>query len=70
MPVILMSDHYDLWLDPRIQGTAAVLDLLRPLDASLMRSYPVSARVNTVGNDDPKCSAPIELITGTANLFE
>jgi len=35
-------------------------ELLKPLDARLMRCYPVSARINHVANDDEECSTPIE----------
>ena len=61
MPVILTRDDYDLWLDPGMQDTAAVSDLLRPLDARLMRCYPVSSRVNQVQNDDEECSRRVTL---------
>jgi putative SOS response-associated peptidase YedK len=37
---------------------AAASDLLKPHDARLMRCYPVSTRINHVGNDDEACSAP------------
>ena len=61
MPVILDSDSYDLWLDTGMRGAAAASDLLKPCDARLMRCYPVSRRINHVGNDDEACSAPVEL---------
>lgn len=70
MPVILAPEHYDLWLDPRVQTPSAVESLLTPFDAGSMRSYPVSTRVNTVVNDDPECSAPIQLVAETLNLFD
>ena len=46
MPVILDPDSYDLWLDPGMSNVGEVSNLLRPYDARLMRSYPVSARIN------------------------
>lgn len=60
MPVILDPGNYDVWLDPGFSDTAAVSELLRPYDARLMRSYPVSARVNHVANDDAGCSARVD----------
>lgn len=69
MPVILHVDHYDRWLDPGMLDAEAVMALLRPHDASLMRRYPVSKRVNIVLNDDPECSAPVELPATTGSLF-
>jgi hypothetical protein len=34
-----------------------------------MRCYPVSARVNSVVNDDAECSARIEIVQPQAQLF-
>jgi putative SOS response-associated peptidase YedK len=69
MPVILDRDSYDLWLDPGMQDASAASDLLKPLDAQRMRSYPVSARINHVANDDKECSAPVELAQIQAGFF-
>jgi putative SOS response-associated peptidase YedK len=60
MPVILDRDNYDLWLDPGMKDAKVVAELLKPFDARLMRSYPVSSRVNSVANDDAACSTPIQ----------
>jgi putative SOS response-associated peptidase YedK len=62
MPVILAPDNYDLWLDPGFGDAAALSELLRPYDARLMRSYPVSARVNSVVNDDLQCAARVDIV--------
>ena len=59
MPVILPPANYDLWLDPGFRDVATA-EMMKPFDAGLMRRYPVSARVNSVTNDDPECSEPIE----------
>jgi putative SOS response-associated peptidase YedK len=61
MPVILDPDSYDLWLDPGMNNVTAATDLLKPYNARLMRCYPVSTRINHVGNDDPECAALVEL---------
>lgn len=61
MPVILDAESYDLWLDPGMIDTEVVCELLKPYDASRMRCYPVSSRVNYVGNDDEECSRPVEI---------
>jgi putative SOS response-associated peptidase YedK len=60
MPVILEPQSYDLWLDPGMQNVQVVSEFLKPYDARLMRSYPVSSRVNHVANDDEECSRPVE----------
>jgi putative SOS response-associated peptidase YedK len=61
MPVILNRADYDLWLDPGMKNVNALSEMLKPYDASAMRSYPVSNRVNHVANDDAECAKPIEL---------
>jgi hypothetical protein len=40
---------------------AAASELLKPYDARLMRATRISTRINHVANDDPECSAPVEL---------
>jgi putative SOS response-associated peptidase YedK len=70
MPVILSPEHYDRWLDPGMQDVATAVSLLQPFDANLMRRYPVSTRVNAVANDDPGCSAPVDLPAAPATLFD
>ncbi len=69
MPVILDPDDYDLWLDPGMKNTDAVSEMLKPFDACLMRSYPVSNRVNHTANDDEACSTPVKLIESQKRLF-
>jgi putative SOS response-associated peptidase YedK len=69
MPVILDPDSYDLWLDPGMRDVAAASELLKPFDARLMRSYPVSTRINHVANDDEECCVPVELARIQNRLF-
>ncbi len=69
MPGILHPDWYDLWLDPGMKNVDAVYELLKPYDARQMRSYPVSSRINHVGNDDEECSAPVESAQTQDRLF-
>jgi putative SOS response-associated peptidase YedK len=69
MPVILHRDSYDVWLDPGMQNAAAISELLKPYDAKLMRSYPVSTRINHVVNDAEECSLPVELAQVQNRLF-
>jgi len=58
MPVILRQDNYDLWLDPGFKDGQALSAFLAPFDASLMRRFPVSTRINATANDDPDCVVP------------
>jgi putative SOS response-associated peptidase YedK len=69
MPVILDRESYDWWLDPAMQNVAAVSELLKPYDARLMRSYPISMRINHVANDDEDCSRPVEPVQAQNSLF-
>ena len=69
MPVILHPDSYDLWLDPGMTDVGVISELLKPYDARLMRCYPVSSRVNHVGNDDQECSRPVEIGEAQNRLF-
>jgi putative SOS response-associated peptidase YedK len=59
MPVILMPDDYDRWLDPNEQEAAKLKELLRPLGDDLMVGHPVSKLVNNPRNDRPECVAPV-----------
>jgi putative SOS response-associated peptidase YedK len=43
--------------------------LLKPYDGRPMRSYPVSNRINHVGNDDCECCAPMQLTETQNQLF-
>jgi putative SOS response-associated peptidase YedK len=69
MPVILEPDNYDLWLDPGMTKVDVVIDMLKPFDARLMRSFPVSNRVNHAANDDAECSTPIKIAQSQQLLF-
>jgi putative SOS response-associated peptidase YedK len=69
MPVILDRESYDLWLDPGVQDVSLISELLKPYDTGLMRSYPVSTRINHVANDDAECSRRMELTEIQDHLF-
>ena len=70
MSVIVTPDKYDPWLNPEIEDFAAVQEILKPYDPSLMRHYPVSPRVNSGQNEDAECAAPITLeLPEQARLF-
>ena len=69
MPVILDRDDYDLWLDSGTQNVALISKLLNPYDACAMRCYPVSTRINHVGNDDEECSRPVAITESQGRLL-
>jgi len=53
MPVILEPQNYARWMESG-DPTHLPVDLLRPLPAEKMRSWPVNERVGNVRNDDPE----------------
>lgn len=55
MPVILAAEDVGAWLEPGQRDVTAILPLLRPYPAELMKAYPVGLRVNSPANDDPRC---------------
>jgi putative SOS response-associated peptidase YedK len=69
MPAILDPDDYGRWLDPGITKSEVVLDCLVPFDASLMRKYLVSPRVNRPENDDEECAREVPAVKSALTLF-
>ena len=59
MPVILDPDVESVWLDPDIDDTSALSELLVPYPSDLMTAYEVSRIVNSAANDVPECIAPV-----------
>jgi putative SOS response-associated peptidase YedK len=59
MPVILQPRDYELWLDPGVVRAELLQPLLVPYPAEEMEAYPVSRRVNSPDNDDPRCIEPL-----------
>ena len=51
------------------KNVAAVCDLLKPYDAQSMPSYPISSRVNYVGNDHEEGLRPFDVVAKTKQLF-
>ena len=58
MPVMLMPDDFDRWLDPAMT-VEDLRALLKPYDPNLMKAYEVSRAVNSVKNDTPECIEPV-----------
>jgi putative SOS response-associated peptidase YedK len=57
MPLIIPRAEYAAWL---ASANPRAAELIRPFPAELMRAWPVSTRVNKVGNDDPACMEAVE----------
>jgi putative SOS response-associated peptidase YedK len=55
MPVILTRDACAAWLDPEIEDSVVLQNLLKPYPAAEMESYAVGALVGNVQNNRPEC---------------
>ena len=60
MPVILSQDTEPMWLDPGVQDTDALSELLTSYPSDLMSAYEVSSVVNSAANEVPECIAPVK----------
>jgi putative SOS response-associated peptidase YedK len=58
MPVMLMAEDYDLWLD-QATNVDELKGMLKPYDPVLMQAYAVSRSVNSVKNDTEECIEPV-----------
>jgi putative SOS response-associated peptidase YedK len=58
MPVMLMPEDYDRWLDPAM-GVEQLRAMLKPYHPNLMTAYEVSRAVNRVKNDTLECVEPL-----------
>ena len=59
MPVIVPQEKYEVWLDPDVRDFEAIRDILKPYDASLMRRYPVSMKLNNSRIDDAESASRV-----------
>jgi SOS response associated peptidase (SRAP) len=69
MPAMLRPEDYDLWLGPSITDSKRAADCLKPFEATLMKKYPVSTRVNRPENDDQECAREISIAESAVRLF-
>jgi len=60
MPVMLRPEHFDLWLDPRIEEPARLAPALQVAPAAAMSAVAVNSRVNHVDCDQPDCLEPAD----------
>jgi putative SOS response-associated peptidase YedK len=58
MPVALVPDVWDAWLDREMTDPEAALDLVRTVDPDEVMQHEVSKRVNAVKNNDRDLTAP------------
>jgi putative SOS response-associated peptidase YedK len=58
MPVIVPSEAFDFWLDPKVDGEMASA-VIAPAKDALLECYPVSSAVNRTANDSPELLEPL-----------
>lgn len=58
MPAVLSPDHWDAWLDVRVDGTSLALRCLAPAPAGTFETIAIGARVNQSANDGPEVQEP------------
>jgi putative SOS response-associated peptidase YedK len=54
MPVSLVPEVWDPWLDRELRDADAVAGLLQPIDPENVMQHAVSSRVNSVRNNGPE----------------
>ncbi len=59
MPVSLVPEVWDRWLDRGLTDLAAIEGLIQPIDPDLLMEYPVDSRVNSVRNNGPELVEPV-----------
>jgi len=59
MPVVLPASAWGQWLDPGEHDRDTLSALLSPAPDEWFEAYPVSTRVNRVGNNDPALLTPV-----------
>ncbi len=66
MPVILHEEHFDRWLDPKLQNRDELQSLLVPYPSAEMSFFPVGTIVNNARNETPAC---VKLVKEQGTLF-
>jgi putative SOS response-associated peptidase YedK len=61
MPVFVLPDAFDMWLDCAHVEAEVAAALIRPADEALLEAYPVSSAVNRVANDAEALVTPAPL---------
>jgi putative SOS response-associated peptidase YedK len=59
MPVILKPEDESIWLDPELDDTRTLQELLKPYTDKSLEAFEVSTYVNNPRNDGPMCVKPL-----------
>jgi putative SOS response-associated peptidase YedK len=59
MPVILRKKDETTWINPDIEDTEILIDMLKPYLNRPLEAYEISPYVNKPGNEGPQCIVPV-----------
>jgi putative SOS response-associated peptidase YedK len=59
MPVVVLPEDFDRWLDAEDNPPDKIADLLHPAPEDYFEAFPISTRVNSVANDDADIQTPL-----------
>lgn len=59
MPLILKPEAYDEWLDPENKEPRKIEEILKRGCMQDLKRYPISRRVNNIGNNSKECIEPL-----------
>ena len=62
MPVVIMPEDFERWLDCRTREPRDVAHLMRTPDEGLFEAIPVSDKVNKVANTGPDLQERVEIV--------
>lgn len=68
MPVVVPPEAWARWLDPEVQRTDELVDLLVPADSGMLRKCRVGSFVNKVGNEGAECVREVPEAGGQGRL--
>lgn len=54
MPAVLTPDHWEAWLDPRVDGASLAMRCLAPAPPGTFETLAIAALINQIGNDGPE----------------
>ena len=60
MPLILKPEAFDEWLDPENKEPGKIEEILKKGCVQNLKRYPISKRVNNVGNNSKECIEPLK----------
>jgi putative SOS response-associated peptidase YedK len=63
MPMVIVPDNWEAWLDPRLSDVEEIRALMGPPREGSLEIFPVSTEVNSIRNNGPQLTERVEPIT-------